>query len=73
MKQISLTIRLDDELEEALSKASELTGKSRSEITREALRKQLRLTRFEEIRKRIIPFAEARGILTDEDLLSQIS
>jgi predicted transcriptional regulator len=54
-------------------RASKRSRKNRSEIAREALRRQLRLEQFEEIRKRIMPFAEARGFLTDEDIFSKIS
>jgi predicted DNA-binding protein len=36
MKTAILTIRLDKELDELLSKASRRTGKNRSEIAREA-------------------------------------
>ena len=72
MKTATLTIRLDKELEELLSKASRRTGKNRSEIAREALRRQIRLETFEEVRKRIMPFAEARGYLTDEDVFSKL-
>jgi len=71
MKTAMLTIRLDRELEELLSKASRRTGKNRSEIAREALRRQIRLETFEELRKRIMPFAEARGYLTDEDIFTK--
>jgi predicted transcriptional regulator len=73
MKTATLTIRLDKELEEHLSKASKRTGKNRSEIAREALRRQIRLENFEELRRRIMPFAEARGYLTDEDIFSKVS
>ena len=73
MKSKTLTIRLDKDLEALLSKASKSTGKSRSEIARQALRRQLRLELFEQIRKRVLPFAEARGYLTDEDIFSQVS
>lgn len=73
MKTSSLTIRLDKELEEALTRVSQRSGKSRSEVAREALKRQLRLEQFEEIRKRVMPFAEARGMLTDEDVFSQVS
>jgi len=72
MKTATLTIRLDKELEELLSKASRRTGKNRSEIAREALRRQIRLETFEAMRKRIMPFAEARGYLTDEDVFSKL-
>ena len=37
------------------------------------MRRQLRLQQFEDLRKRIMPFAEARGFLTDEDVFSEIS
>jgi predicted transcriptional regulator len=73
MKTSSLTIRLDKDLDALLTKASQRSGKNRSVIAREALRRQLRLEQFEEIRKRVMPFAEARGYLTDEDVFSQIS
>jgi predicted transcriptional regulator len=73
MKSATLTIRLDKDLNVLLSKASKRSGRNRSEIAREALRRQLRLQQFEELRKRIMPFAEARGFLTDEDVFSQIS
>jgi predicted transcriptional regulator len=73
MKTATLTIRLDKNLNTLLAKASRKSGKNRSEIAREALRRQLRLEQFEEIRKRVMPFAEARGLLTDEDIFSQVS
>jgi predicted transcriptional regulator len=73
MKTATLTIRLDKDLDNLLMKASKRSRKNRSEIAREALRRQLRLEQFEEIRKRVLPFAEARGFLTDEDIFSKIS
>ncbi len=73
MKTSTLTIRLDQELKDLLAKASRKTGKNRSEIAREALRRQLRMDQFESLRKRIMPFAEARGFLTDDDVFSKVS
>ena len=73
MKNSSLTIRLDKDLDSLLAKASRRSGKNRSVIAREALRRQLRLEQFEAIRKRVMPFAETRGYLTDDDIFSQIS
>jgi predicted transcriptional regulator len=73
MKTATLTIRLDKNLDSLLAKASKKSGKNRSEIAREALRRQLRLEQFEEVRKRVMPFAEARGLLTDEDIFSRVS
>ena len=73
MKTATLTIRLDKDLNELLTKASRLAGRTRSEVAREAIQRQLRIRQFEELRKRIMPFAEARGFLTDEDVFSAIS
>jgi predicted transcriptional regulator len=73
MKTTTLTIRLEPELDRLLTKASEQTGISRSELAREALRRQLRVARFDQLRKRVMPFAEARGYLTDEDVLGDVS
>lgn len=68
-----LTVRLDEELEAALERFCEQSGRSRSDVVREALRRQLALSRFEQVRERILPFAEARGYLTDEDVFDEIS
>lgn len=73
MKTATLTIRLDNELNELLTKASNDAGRSRSEVARDALKRQLRSIRFENLRKKIMPFAEARGYLTDEDVFRDIS
>jgi len=69
----TLTIRLDEELESWLEQLCQQTGRNRSEIVRDALRRQLSLLRFEHLRRRVLPFAEARGYLTDEDVFRDLS
>ena len=73
MRTATLSIRLDEDLDRLLGKASRQIGKNRSEVACDALRRQLRLTQFEAIRRRMMPFAEARGFLTDEDVFAQVS
>ena len=73
MKTATLSIRLDKDLDRLLGKASRQAGRTRSEVARDALRRQLRLTQFEAIRRRMMPFAEARGFLTDEDVFAKLS
>ncbi|MCI0588198.1 MAG: ribbon-helix-helix protein, CopG family [Planctomycetes bacterium] len=68
-----LTIRLDGELARALARLAKRTGRSRSEIARDALRRQLAVLQFEQLRRRALPFAEARGYLTDEDVFRDVS
>jgi len=69
----TLTIRLDKDLERALDRLCKQTGQSRSEIVRDALRRELSLRRFDDLRRRVLPFAEARGYLTDEDVVRDVS
>jgi predicted transcriptional regulator len=68
-----LTIRLDEDLERTLDEYCEESGRSRSDVVRDALRRQLDLLRIEQLRKRLMPYAEAKGYLTDEDFFLDIS
>ena len=73
MKSKTLTIRLDSDLDRDLARACAETGRSRGELVRDALRRQLSLLRFEKLRGKVLPFAEAAGLLTDEDVFRRIS
>gem|GEM_PF-1106491 len=72
-KSSSLTIRIDPQMARLLDELGQETNRSRSEIARDALRRQLRLARFEAVRKRLMPLAEAKAILTDEDVFAIVS
>ena len=69
----TLTIRLDDKLDSQLRQLAARTGKGKSEIVREAIRRQIAIARFEDLRRRLAPFAEAYGWLTDEDVFEEVS
>ena len=69
----TLTIRLDEKLERALDRLAKITGRSKSELAREALKRQIAVARFRELRRRTLPFAEAQGLLTDEDVFKALS
>ena len=69
----SITIRLNPSLSQLLDRLVAQTGRTRSEIVREALQRQLHLIRFEQLRRQVLPFAEARGYLTDEDVTREVS
>lgn len=68
-----LAFRLDAELSRLLDAVCRQTGMTKSEVVREALRRQLSLMRFEQLRRQALPFAEARGYLTDEDVFRDVS
>jgi predicted transcriptional regulator len=69
----TVTVRLDKKLALQLTRIAKETGRPKSELIREALRRQLASVRFDELRKSVAPFAEARGWLTDEDVFRDIS
>ena len=69
----TITIRLDSALSKMLDRLARQTGRTRSQIVREALQRQLNLIRFEQLRRKALPFAEARGYLTDEDIARDVS
>ncbi len=73
MKTSALTIRLDPDLEKQLDRVARKSGRSRSDIARDALRRQLAVLQFEQVRRQVMPFAEARGFLTDEDVFKAVS
>lgn len=73
MKNASVTIRLDSKLQRELDRLSRQLGRSRSDIVRDALRRQLAVIRFEQSRRNLLPLAEAKGILTDEDVFAIVS
>jgi predicted transcriptional regulator len=73
MKSDTITVRLDDDLAALLEQACRSSGRTRSEVMREALRRHLAQLRFEQLRRRVMPFAEARGYLIDEDVFNQVS
>ena len=71
--QYVLTIRLDDDLDNLLEKVCARSGRNRSDVVRDALRRQLAVTAFDQLRSLTMPFAEAKGFLTDEDVFGAIS
>lgn len=68
-----MTVRIPDDLRKDLKKISQKEGVPVSDLVRESLRKYVLLYRFRKLREMVLPFAEAQGILTDEDVFKLIS
>jgi len=66
-------LRLDEATFQALSAEAAQKGKTLSDIIREAIRLKLDLEEFERLRSELLPYGEAAGMLTDEDVFSQVS
>jgi predicted transcriptional regulator len=64
----AVTIRLDRRLQRQRDQVCRKMRRTRSGVVRDALRRHLGLLRFEQLRRQAMPFAEARGYLTDEDV-----
>mgnify|MGYP003822673991 FL=1 len=69
----TLTIRLPEDLREDLQKLSEEQSKPVSDIVRESIRRYVAVEKFRALRRKVLPFAEAQGFLTDEDVFNAIS
>jgi predicted transcriptional regulator len=69
----TLTIRLPDDLRSELQKVSQAENKPVSDIVRDSLRRYLAVARFRALRRRVLPFAEAQGLVTDEDIFKALS
>jgi predicted transcriptional regulator len=69
----SISIRIPDEIRKNLKAISKKEGKPLSDLVRESLQKYIAVYRFRQLRNMVLPFAEAQGILTDEDVFKDIS
>jgi predicted transcriptional regulator len=69
----TLNIRLDTALRKDLETLSKEERVPLSDMVRESIRQYVAVRRFRKLRKKALPFAEAQGILTDEDVFKLIS
>jgi hypothetical protein len=64
---------MDADLKRQLNKLCKQTGRTQSELVRDALKRQFAIIRFRQIRRKVLPLAEARGYITDEDVFRDVS
>jgi metal-responsive CopG/Arc/MetJ family transcriptional regulator len=69
----TITIRLPEKLQKELDAVVAEERASRSEVIRIAIERYLALKKFRQLRRKTLPFAEAQGLLTDEDIFKAIS
>lgn len=68
MDTTTITIRLPEEMKESLQALCKSENKALSDLVRESLKNYLAVKRFRKLRSKTLPFAEAAGYLTDEDV-----
>lgn len=69
----TLTIRIPKGLRRELEAVSKKEHLPMSDLVREALRRTLLIHRFRGLRKSVLPYAQAQGFLTDEDVFNAVS
>jgi len=68
----TLNIRIPSDIRAQLSALSKEEKKPLSDLVRESLREFLVVRRFRRLRGKVLPFAEAQGLLTDEDVFKSL-
>jgi predicted transcriptional regulator len=68
----TITIRLDDKLAEMLDHIADGTARTKSDIIRDCLRRQLSIRLLDLAREKLVPLAEKKGIFTDEDVFEML-
>jgi len=66
MHSVRIPDHLDQEINELLSSTL-----SRSDIIRQALLQYVKRAKFRRLRKQVLPFSEAQGLLTDKIFFGQ--
>jgi metal-responsive CopG/Arc/MetJ family transcriptional regulator len=69
----TITLRLPEKLRKDLDKVVKAEKTSKSDVIRDAIERYIALKRFQQLRKKVLPFAEAEGLITDEDVFKAIS
>jgi metal-responsive CopG/Arc/MetJ family transcriptional regulator len=69
----TLTVSLPEDLNKALTRMVKRKGTSRSQVVQDALRRQIALERFRDLRDRMVPKGGRAGLHTDEDVFKAIS
>ncbi len=69
----TLTVRIPNDIRRELSTLSKQDHIPVSTLVRDSLEKYIARRRFRQLRNKMLPFAEAQGLLTDEDVFNTMS
>ncbi|MFH1260143.1 MAG: CopG family transcriptional regulator [Elusimicrobiota bacterium] len=67
MKSV-FTVRLSSDTRKELEQISRQEREPLGQIVRESIEHYIAVKRFRQLRKKTLPFAEAQGLITDEDV-----
>ncbi len=69
----TVSFRLSPELRRELQRLCKRQKRAASDIAREALRQYIVTQQFRALRRKLKPYAEAKGFFTDEDFFGAVS
>ena len=69
----TLTIRIPRDIKHKLARLSKKEGVSVSDLVRESVQRLVAVNQFRSLRRKALPFAEAQGLLTDDDIFKLLS
>jgi Arc/MetJ-type ribon-helix-helix transcriptional regulator len=67
-----ITVRLPNDLQEILQNISKKEHIPVSDVVRESIRRYISIYQFRQLRRKVLPFAEAQGLLVDEDVFREL-
>lgn len=69
----NLTVRIPEALRREIERLCKQQKRPASEVVRDSLRRYVAAEKFQALRRKTLPFAEAQGFLADEDVFEAIS
>jgi len=68
----TFTVRLPENLRKELEQVSRDEKIPTGQLVRQSINRYLGVLKFRKLRKNALPFAEARGLITDEDIFKAL-
>ena len=68
----AITVRLPNDLQKTLQNISKKERVPVSDVVRESIRRYISIYQFRQLRRKTLPFAEAQGLLVDEDAFREL-
>jgi len=69
----TITIRIPKDLKVQLESICREEKITMSDLIRKSISQSIKLQQFRKLRNKVLPFAEAQGLLLDEDIFKEIS
>ncbi len=68
-----VSLSFPEDMAQELDRMARRTGRSRSDLAREALRRYIWEDRLARLRETLAPAARKKGVVTDEDIFKSVS